>query len=92
MNPARQSALWTKLEMFNTPRTVARRACPRRSENRQRTERVHVRLLPSEQELLSNTADLLGITVAELIRSAAMRYAQGNEHVLTMHRESEQSE
>ena len=89
MNPARQSALWTKFEMFNIPRTVTQRTCSKRSENRQRTERVHVRLSPSEQETLTNTAGLLGITVAELIRSVAMRYAQANEHVLTSHRESD---
>jgi len=74
MNPARQSALWTKLEMFNTERRVAREPRHKRSEKRRRTERVNVRLLPSELEALGNAANAAGVTVADLIRTTALTH------------------
>jgi hypothetical protein len=89
MNPARQAALWTKLEMFNTTRNVALRVTRKRSENRQRTERVNVRLLPSELEVLGNAADVAGITIAELMRRASLKYANAFEYSLRARRNDE---
>jgi hypothetical protein len=46
-----------------------------RSESRQRTALVAVRLLPQERDVLANTARSRGITLSELIRASAMRAA-----------------
>jgi uncharacterized protein (DUF1778 family) len=47
----------------------------RRSESRQRTALVAVRLLPHERDMLSETARSRGVTLSEFIRSSAMRTA-----------------
>jgi hypothetical protein len=44
-----------------------------RSESRQRTALVAVRLLPQERDVLAETARSRGITLSELIRASAMR-------------------
>jgi mobilization protein NikA len=46
-----------------------------RSESRQRTALVAVRLLPQERDVLAETARSRGITLSELIRASAMRAA-----------------
>jgi predicted HTH domain antitoxin len=46
-----------------------------RSESRQRTALVAVRLLPEERDVLAKTARLRGITLSEFIRASAMRSA-----------------
>jgi hypothetical protein len=46
-----------------------------RSESRQRTALVAVRLLPSEREMLSETAKSRGVSLSEFIRSSAMQTA-----------------
>jgi hypothetical protein len=46
-----------------------------RSESRQRTALVAVRLLPQERDVLAKTARLRGITLSEFIRASAMRSA-----------------
>jgi hypothetical protein len=46
-----------------------------RSESRQRTALVAVRLLPAERDILAETARSRGITLSELIRASAMRAA-----------------
>jgi mobilization protein NikA len=46
-----------------------------RSESRQRTALVAVRLLPHERDVLAETARSRGITLSELIRASAMRAA-----------------
>ena len=46
-----------------------------RSESRQRTALVAVRLLPAERDVLAETARSRGITLSELIRASAMRAA-----------------
>ena len=46
-----------------------------RSESRQRTALVAVRLLPQERDVLAKTARLHGITLSEFIRVSAMRSA-----------------
>jgi hypothetical protein len=47
-----------------------------RSESRQRTALVAVRLLPQERDMLAETARSRGITLSELIRASAMRAAR----------------
>jgi hypothetical protein len=44
-----------------------------RSESRQRTALVAVRLLPQERDLLARTARSRGVTLSEYIRASAMR-------------------
>lgn len=46
-----------------------------RSESRQRTALVAVRLLPQERDMLAETARSRGVTLSELIRASAMRAA-----------------
>lgn len=46
-----------------------------RSESRQRTALVAVRLLPQERDVLAETARSRGITLSELIRDSAMQAA-----------------
>jgi len=46
-----------------------------RSESRQRTALVAVRLMPQERDVLAETARSRGITLSELIRASAMRAA-----------------
>ena len=46
-----------------------------RSESRQRTALVAVRLLPQERDVLAKTARSRGITLSEFIRASAMRSA-----------------
>lgn len=48
----------------------------RRSESRQRTALVAVRLLPHEHDMLSRTARSRGVSLSEFIRSSAMRTAR----------------
>lgn len=48
-----------------------------RSESRQRTALVVVRLLPQERDVLAETARSRGITLSELIRASAMQAASG---------------
>jgi hypothetical protein len=53
-----------------------REAPPRpRSESRQRTALVAVRLLPQERDVLAQSARSRGVTLSEFIRSSAMRTA-----------------
>jgi len=47
-----------------------------RSESRQRTALVAVRLLPAERDVLAKTARSRGITLSEFIRASAMRSAR----------------
>ena len=47
----------------------------RRSESRQRTALVAVRLLPCEREMLAETAKSHGVSLSEFIRSSAMQTA-----------------
>jgi hypothetical protein len=47
----------------------------RRSESRQRTALVAVRLLPHERDMLSETARSRGVSLSEFIRSSAMSIA-----------------
>ncbi|MGB6454680.1 MAG: hypothetical protein WBH47_09345 [Streptosporangiaceae bacterium] len=56
----------------------ARRAAPPqpRSESRQRTALVAVRLLPEERDTLAQSARSRGVTLSEFIRSSAMRTAR----------------
>jgi mobilization protein NikA len=46
-----------------------------RSESRQRTALVAVRLLPQERDVLAKTARSRGVTLSEFIRTSAMRSA-----------------
>jgi hypothetical protein len=46
-----------------------------RSESRQRTALVAVRLLPQERDVLAKTARSRGITLSEFIRASALRSA-----------------
>jgi hypothetical protein len=46
-----------------------------RSESRQRTALVAVRLLPQERDVLAKTARSRGVTLSEFIRASAMRSA-----------------
>jgi uncharacterized protein (DUF1778 family) len=53
-----------------------RQAPPRpRSESRQRTALVAVRLLPQERDMLAQSARSRGVTLSEFIRCSAMRTA-----------------
>ena len=47
-----------------------------RSESRQRTALVAVRLLPAERDVLAKSARSRGITLSEFIRASAMRSAR----------------
>ena len=46
-----------------------------RSESRQRTALVAVRLLPHERDMLAQSARSRGVTLSEFIRSSAIRTA-----------------
>jgi hypothetical protein len=50
-----------------------------RSESRQRTALVALRLLPHERDRLAQAARSRGITLSELIRSSAMKAVSGGE-------------
>lgn len=50
-----------------------------RSESRQRTSLVALRLLPHERDSLAQAARSRGITLSELIRSSAMKAVSGSE-------------
>jgi uncharacterized protein (DUF1778 family) len=53
-----------------------REALPRpRSESRQRTALVAVRLLPEERDMLAQSARSRGVTLSEFIRASAVRTA-----------------
>jgi hypothetical protein len=82
----RQTAFWNHYTIHDTHRS-AQADRPKRSENRQRTERVHVRLLPSEYEALAYHAGLLNISVAELVRWSALEYVKFFGHCLLAQRE-----
>jgi uncharacterized protein (DUF1778 family) len=64
---------------------MSRRAAARpgparsRSESRQRTALVALRLLPHERDSLAEAAHSRGITLSEFIRSSAMKSASGGE-------------
>lgn len=45
---------------------------PQRSESRQRTALVAVRLLPQERDVLTESAKSRGVTLSEFIRASAM--------------------
>jgi len=51
-----------------------------RSESRQRTALVALRLLPHERDSLARAAHSRGITLSELIRSSAMKAVSGGEN------------
>lgn len=55
------------------PRPRVPAASRRRSEVRQRTELVALRLLPGELELLSAAAEDRNVSLSELIRSSALK-------------------
>jgi hypothetical protein len=65
----------------NTKAGEPRRA-RRRSESRQRTAIVALRLLPQERDALAKAARSRGITLSELIRSGAMEAAECAEPAL----------
>ena len=69
----RQLDFWNHYTIHDTHRNTENDR-PKRSEKRQRTERAHVRLLPSEYETLAYHAELLGIGVTELVRWSALEY------------------
>jgi len=48
---------------------------PQRSESRQRTALVAVRLLPQERDVLTESAKSRGVTLSEFIRASAMTSA-----------------
>ena len=50
-----------------------------RSESRQRTALVALRLLPHERDRLAQAARSRGITLSEFIRSSAMKAVSGDE-------------
>jgi hypothetical protein len=50
-----------------------------RSESRQRTALVALRLLPHEREELAQAARSCGVTLSEFIRSSAMHAVSGDE-------------
>lgn len=76
-----QTAFWNHYTIYDT-----RYDRPKRSEKRQRTERVTIRLLPSERDALVTAAELAGISVAELLRATTLQYVTAFEHSLTASR------
>jgi uncharacterized protein (DUF1778 family) len=56
----------------------ARREVPSRSrsESRQRTALVAVRLLPQERDMIAQSARSRGVTLSEFIRASAVRTAE----------------
>jgi hypothetical protein len=52
------------------------RPARKRSESRQRTAVIALRLLPQERDALVDAARCRGITLSELVRSGAMQAAQ----------------
>ncbi len=52
------------------------RPARKRSESRQRTAVIALRLLPHERDTLADAARCRGITLSELVRSGAMQAAQ----------------
>lgn len=72
--------LSAKAQSHTAPSTegILRQVSPRRrSESRQRTALVAVRLLPHERDMLSETARARGVSLSEFIRSSAMSIASG---------------
>lgn len=57
----------------------------KRSESRQRTELVALRLLPHERDELAEAARARGMTMSELIRSSAMEVAHSSETAASDH-------
>jgi len=66
-----QTAFWNHYTIYNTHRENHNDR-PKRSEKRQRTERITVRLLPAELVALEAAAQRAHISVAELLRRAAL--------------------
>ena len=73
MSIPRQSVLWTQGQVVDE---VAQQRCTKRrskSEKRKRTERVTVRLLPSERLALTTAAHHTGVSLAAFIRTTALQ-------------------
>jgi hypothetical protein len=64
-NEERLAGVRTNAAPRETPR-------PQRSESRQRTALVAVRLLPQERDVLTESAKSRGVTLSEFIRASAM--------------------
>lgn len=65
-----QISFWNHYTIYDTHRDKH----PARSEKRQRTERVTIRLLPSERDALVAAAQRADVSVAELLRESTLHY------------------
>lgn len=65
-----QTAFWNHYTIYDTHRDGQ----PKRSEKRQRTDRITVRLLPSERAELEAAAEHAHVSLAEYIRSSALHH------------------
>jgi mobilization protein NikA len=63
-----QNAFWNHYTIYNTHQDDR----PKRSEKRQRTKRVTVRLLPAERAVLELVANEAHMSLAEYLRSNAL--------------------
>lgn len=63
-----QKGFWSRTELILGPPKHNRK----RSEKRQRTKLIAIRLLPAEYTALVNAAHDAGVSISELIRSSAL--------------------
>jgi uncharacterized protein (DUF1778 family) len=78
----RQTAFWNHYTIHNTHRP-AHDDRPKRSEKRQRTKRITLRLLPAERAALELAADQAHISLAEYVRSSALQQVHGTTSDIT---------
>jgi uncharacterized protein (DUF1778 family) len=67
-----QGAFWNHYTIYNTHRDTHTNDRPKRSEKRQRTKRITLRLLPAERAALELAADQAHMSLAEYVRSSAL--------------------
>jgi hypothetical protein len=83
----RQMAFWPVISVHNSTHHPRRKATTKRSEKRQRTERITVRLLPSERAQLAEIAQFFNISEAELVRWTSLHYLRMHDAHLCHYRE-----
>jgi predicted HicB family RNase H-like nuclease len=86
----RQTAFWNHYTIHNTHRP-AHDDRPKRSEKRQRTKRITLRLLPAERAALELAADQAHMSLAEYVRSSAL-HRTTSDITTAATREADQSE
>jgi hypothetical protein len=79
MNIPRQLAAWTQGEVINDVAIQRYGKQSKKSERRQRTQRVTVRLLPAERAALIAAAEQACMSISTFIRTSSLQATQRNE-------------